>query len=47
MKNATDVRGCDRHLFGLQMIAKEQGCDDPMLLEMFNSKAWFARYVHS
>ena len=43
MRLAQDVRGCDRHLFGLQMIAKERGLDDPLLDAVFKSKAWEAR----
>lgn len=34
--------GCDRHLFGLQMIAMEQGMDTP---ELFKDPAWTKRFV--
>jgi carnitine O-octanoyltransferase len=39
MRDAQSGKGCDRHLFGLQMLAMEEGVQIP---ELFTSKGWKA-----
>ncbi len=40
MVEASENRGCDRHLFGLSMIAAETG----QSLELINDPSWIKRY---
>ena len=43
MRKAQENKGCDRHMFGLQMTAKESGTMDPLLLKIFGDGAWTRR----
>ncbi|CAG0917259.1 unnamed protein product [Notodromas monacha] len=40
MRKAQGNMGCDRHMFGMQMIAKENGMFDQLVGEVFGPGAW-------
>lgn len=43
MAEAMNAEGCDRHLFGLKILAQEKGLPTP---DLYTDPAWKKRYAN-